>query len=291
MNNMDYNKMFLIKNIQPSVQIVNYFTLDKSMGIWGPRIISDFEMIFIREGRFAYTEDNEDFNSFQSKYRINGKLKISLEPGDLLLIPPGVRHLFRAESKKGAISCIHNVPIMNLSLDQNKIKLQPTPEYQTSFSNDFKLMDNLFYKCNEIFTGYDGYREELLSTTCREIWLRCAAKWDRQFDNSELSDRMKLMLNFIKENCLRGIGRNELAEEFNLTAEYVNALFKEQLGMSPSECVNRERILLGYSKIYTEGLSIKEAAYESGFNDPLYFSRVFKKVLGVAPSTLRNKIY
>ncbi|MGL1891434.1 MAG: helix-turn-helix domain-containing protein [Spirochaetaceae bacterium] len=285
---MDYNKILPIKEIQPSVHIVNYIKWDDMSQIWGPRIIADFEMILIREGTFSYIEEKVFPNSFQCDKRINGSLNLTLKPGDMLLIPPGVEHVLKTESNAGAFSCIHNDPYGDHSNNNNNIKLSPTPEYKTDLFEHMELFDSLFFRTNELFESYQLYRDELLSTLCREIWLRCAARWDVQSKEVQISERMKMMLGYIKVNCQRDIGRNELAEEFNLTAEHVNSLFKKELNISPSTCINRERVLLGYSKIYNGGLSVKEAAFECGFNDPLYFSKVFKKVLGVSPSSLRR---
>ena len=288
---MDYNKIISILNINPQVNIVNYFTLKKNRNSWGPRKIPDFEMIYIREGLFEYNEYEETNTSFPHKDRSKGQLQILLEPGDILLIPPEVLHTLKSIYGSGAISCIHSLPLESIPWGNGNIGLSPSPLYKTSFANQKNLIDSLFYKCNEIFTGYDKYRQKLLSTICNEIWLYCASIWDTQLYEPTISNRMIKMLDYIKKNCTRDIGRKELAAKFNLTPEYINALFKQEMGMSPIKCINKEKILLGYSLIHNEGMSVKEAAYLTGFHDPFYFSRVFKKILGISPETLRGRTY
>ena len=288
---MDYNKIISIQNIHPQVRIANYFTLQTGRNSWGPRRIPDFEMIFIREGRFRYDEHEKTGVSFAYKGRIGGQFQILLEPGDVLLIPPEINHTFSAISGSGAISCIHCLPLDGISWGKGEFYLSPSPAYRTAFSDKMDLMDNLFYKCNDLFSGYHLFRQELLSTVCREIWLNCAARWEVLPNETTVSERMKGMMEFIKVNCTKDVNRKDLAARFSLTPEYVNTLFKQELGMSPTACINKERILLGYSMIHNEGLSVKEAAYRCGFHDPFYFSRVFKKVLGITPETLRGRVY
>ncbi len=287
---MDNNKIIPIHDIHPQVRIVNYFTLDKKRNSWGPREIPDFEMILIRDGTFIYDEHEVSETSFPHTDRNEGELLIDLNPGDVLLIPPGVNHTFRSVSGSGAISCIHCLP--------REYGGKPLPTsasasasltYLTRFHDKIDLIDHLFYWCSELFSSYNPLKQELLSTVCREIWLLCASQWTISPDSRVISPRMEKMMMFIKENVTKDIGRKELAKRFNLTPEHVNSLFRKELGISPTSCINRERILLGYSKIHNEGLSVKEAAYFCGFNDPFYFSRVFKKILGVAPETLRGR--
>ena len=287
---MDKSKIIFINNIHPQVNIVNYFELKPNRSSWGPRIIPDFELIFIREGRCVYDEHEQTDSSFPDEGRKkNGVLQTELKQGDVLLIPPGISHSFKAVSDRGEISCIHCLPMEGLSWGKDAISLSPTPLYRTSFGKEISMIDTLFFKCDKYFSGYNQYREELLSTICKEIWLHCASKWKMHPNNRILSKRMNEMMLFIKDNCTGKIGRGELAERFSLTPEYINALFKREMGMSPISCINKERILLGYSFIHNEGVSVKEAAYRTGFNDPFYFSRVFKKILGVTPETLRGR--
>lgn len=42
--------------------------------------------------------------------------------------------------------------------------------------------------------------------------------------------------------------------------------------------------MLAYRLIHEQGKSVKEAAYAAGYQDPFYFSRVFKRTLGIPPS-------
>jgi len=287
---MDYNKIIPIRRIQPVVDVANYFTLRDRETSWGPRRIPDYELILIREGVFLYEEMEKTDASFPEKERKGEELRLLLHPGDLLVIPPETEHVFRETKGRGAISCIHCLPLPGIPPEAGR--LTPLPACRTTpDSAEYALLDSLFHRCAELFQEYHPFREELLTTVCREIWLRLAAHWKDSDSDSAISGRMEKMLVFIRENCTGGIGRQEIAEEFNLVPEYVNALFRKELGISPTECINRERILRGYVLIHNEGRSVKEAAWMCGFRDPFYFSRLFRKVLGISPETLRGKEY
>ena len=69
------------------------------------------------------------------------------------------------------------------------------------------------------------------------------------------------------------------------SASYLRKLFKKETGCPPQEFINNRRIEYAkYLMKRTAGKqSIKEVAYASGFADPYYFSRLFKKKVGINP--------
>ncbi|MBR2354712.1 MAG: helix-turn-helix transcriptional regulator [Clostridia bacterium] len=74
-----------------------------------------------------------------------------------------------------------------------------------------------------------------------------------------------------------------LAEKLSYNAKYLSHLFKKEMGIGYSEYLRNIRI--NYARgLLDHGLdSIKNVALLSGFSDPLYFSEVFKKVVGLSP--------
>ena len=72
----------------------------------------------------------------------------------------------------------------------------------------------------------------------------------------------------------------------NISRNYLYTLFKREYGVSPKEYLMTLRIQkakLLFSD-QSQPLSVSEVAYAVGFNDPLYFSRVFRKITGTSPS-------
>lgn len=74
-----------------------------------------------------------------------------------------------------------------------------------------------------------------------------------------------------------------LAESLGYNAKYISHIFKEKTGVTYSEYLRDLRIKYAIS-LFDYGLgSVKNVAALSGFSDPLYFSTVFKKCVGVTP--------
>jgi len=271
---MDYSKIISVADIMPQVNIANYYGSTGTQS-WGPRIIQDFEFILIRQGTFVY--ESETVGSMDC-FR-----------GEVLVIPPNEEHTLTTPETAWAFSCIHNLPHGGYPWYSGMVTLDPTLKRKIDFSDTYAYMDDLFHRCSDLFNSYEPYSTELSATCCREIWLRCAAR--SPGGQPQVTERMKAMLTFIRQHIDRKMNRKILAEEFNLSPEYVNALFKLELGISTSACINREKVIYGYHLLHSKGMSVAEAAYACGFTDPFYFSRVCKRILGIAPDTLRSRKY
>ena len=71
-----------------------------------------------------------------------------------------------------------------------------------------------------------------------------------------------------------------IAAELALSSNGLYCLVKQYSGLSPKEFITHRLILEAKRRLYYSGRSVKELAYELGFSDPEYFSRLFKKVTG-----------
>ena len=70
------------------------------------------------------------------------------------------------------------------------------------------------------------------------------------------------------------------------SADYASRLFRKQFGVSPFRYQTRCRIRTAVDHLMA-GSSVKEAAHAAGYEDQLYFSRVFTKLRGMAPRTFQ----
>lgn len=76
---------------------------------------------------------------------------------------------------------------------------------------------------------------------------------------------------------------NKLAAERGMSTEYFIRQFKKHTGETPKQYITTRRLWKA-RMLLNEGKPVKDAALESGFNDPLYFSRAFKNKFGFPPS-------
>ena len=75
----------------------------------------------------------------------------------------------------------------------------------------------------------------------------------------------------------------EIARELSYNPKYLSHLFLKKVGVPYSDYLKNIRLKHAIS-LFDRGLdSIKNVAFLSGYNDPLYFSTVFKKTVGISP--------
>ena len=77
---------------------------------------------------------------------------------------------------------------------------------------------------------------------------------------------------------------NTIAEKLALTTNSLYRLVQEYSGISPKDFFTNRLIIEAQKKLRYSNLSVKELAYELGFNEPDYFSRFFKKCTGKSVS-------
>ena len=82
---------------------------------------------------------------------------------------------------------------------------------------------------------------------------------------------------------------SSVATIFFYTESYLSSMFKKHMGLGFNQYVNQLRISYALRLFGLGYGSVRKIAYESGFSDPLYFSKVFKKNVGVSPSEYQTR--
>ena len=97
------------------------------------------------------------------------------------------------------------------------------------------------------------------------------------------------ILEYLNNNINKEISIDELSMLFYFNKTYIIKKFKRELNISINEYINTMRIYnsLMYFKDDNYILSI---AFKNGFNSLEYFSEIFKKIIGVNPSTYKKYI-
>lgn len=83
---------------------------------------------------------------------------------------------------------------------------------------------------------------------------------------------------------------NTIADNLSVTTNNLYNIVKEFSGVSPKEFITNRLMLEAQRKLHYSTLSVKELAYELGFNDPDYFSRLFKRATGKSVSNYLSDI-
>ncbi len=273
--------------IQPATHYATYFTV-RPGAAWGPRVIDDLELVLIIAGRFAFDwqpiallsglDDAGDPTGAADNRR-----RLEMAEGDLLLILPNEPHTFRhlSGAGTGVIGCLHLDILPPATHPLRRLQFAPALPRLTHTGGD-PVLQTLFKQADEVFTGTHRFRQELLDAICREVWIRLAEHTGGHRPGG-VTVRLEKMQLFLRERLAQPVGRRELARAFGIAPEHVDYLFRKELGLTPTAFLQRERVHAGL-RLLQQGLSVKETAARVGIADPFYFSRLFKRLIGVPPS-------
>lgn len=99
---------------------------------------------------------------------------------------------------------------------------------------------------------------------------------------------VKRTVAYFQQNYHRPLSRKEVAQTIGMSENYLSQIFRQELGISPWEYLNRYRIKRAKELLSETDDSITSITLQVGFDDPSYFGRVFHKLTGLSPRAYRE---
>jgi len=95
----------------------------------------------------------------------------------------------------------------------------------------------------------------------------------------------------IKKHFTRSdFNSEELISEIGLSKSQVSRKVKSLTGLAPNQLIQESRLQSALNNIASSHKTIAEIAYDTGFNSPTYFTRVFKKRFGILPTDFTKQL-
>ena len=95
---------------------------------------------------------------------------------------------------------------------------------------------------------------------------------------------------YISAEYMNDISLDDISRRINISSYYFSKLFKEETGVNFIEYLTDLRMEKSKELLASPNMSIKDICVSVGYQDPNYFSRIFKKINGVTPSEYREQI-
>ena len=135
--------------------------------------------------------------------------------------------------------------------------------------------------------GFDeGYFRALgrLVVAENDSWADSAAQ------QSLLPGTLEMMMTFIRHHIAEPLTVARVAESARCSETTAQRLFSRHVGESMQSWIRQVRLREAASLLRTSSLRVSEVAQLVGYSDPLYFSRAFRRVYGVAPSRFAHTV-
>ncbi|MCR5684801.1 MAG: AraC family transcriptional regulator [Lachnospiraceae bacterium] len=242
---------------------------------------------------------------FENTYEVTiGSSTLIVEPGDIIIIPPGELHILKApDTGSRLITMVDYSLLCNLkSMDQLLHTLHPYCLIKSRNGDDLAdelsatLKELLLEIESEYFSG-TPFREARIYSLLISFFVtigREAGNLGARFGNfttnkqHEYVEKFMNVCGYINEHCTEDITVEELAALAGFSKFHFARLFKQFTNSSYYEYLTHKRIEHAEAMLITPDISITEVAMQSGFNSLSTFNRVFKSVKGCTPSEYKG---
>ena len=220
----------------------------------------------------------------------SGEHEFIVEPGDLLLFPPEAVHYYgRADdSNEWYHRWVYFRPRAYwadwLRWPHEVERVGHIKLADDQLANEF---DSLFLNIEETHKEIRPMSEQLAMNLLERLLIRCY-EVSSLADHAPMDHRILEACQILSASLSAEFSIEELAERVFLSPSRLAHLFREQVGVSIVRWREDQRIIRAKLLLQTTPLPVAVIGQQTGYDDQLYFSRVFKKRVGVSPSEYRK---
>ncbi len=238
------------------------------------RTLPEYQIVYITKGRGIFEMD--------------GRTRVVV-PGSVMVVFPGVRHFYKPEYDVGWteywVGC--KGPTMD-TLCRHGFLSPSKPLYEVGLQNSLLgIYSQIFELVRSQRPLYQVRASSLVLTLIAEVLAH--ERKVVQFNHSEqLVEKARFLM---EENVYGEINLNGIAGLLGVSTSHLNEVFKSYTSMTPYQYFISIKIRKAKELLESGDLSIKETAFRLGFDDPYYFSRLFRKKAGLPPSRWNSFVH
>ncbi|MCI6421559.1 MAG: AraC family transcriptional regulator [Blautia sp.] len=266
----------------------------------------DFEIYYYSDYYLSKVESHTH-NYYEFYFFLEGNVDMiiegdvfSMHPGDLVLIPPKIRH--HAEIRNQELP--YRRFVFWISREYCKRLLELSPDYvylmqhvevagDYVFSNDIitfnTIQSKVFALIDEMRSNRFG-RDARISLCVNDLILHLnRIVHERNYPRSEKEDKnlYQSLAEYIEKNLEGNLSLEHLAEVFYVSKYHIAHTFKDHTGLSIHQYITKKR-LTACREAILGGSEITQAYLMFGFGDYSSFYRAFKKEYGISPREFRR---
>lgn len=283
------------EQLSPLLQLANFWDSSPGGG-FGPRYIAQHQILFVQSG--------------DGSARI-GRKRYDLQAGDLVFYGPNEQHHIQAAPGER----LHLIGLVMLLQQQDLRKLPsidthvgdkpfrfpqgkprcplsppPSPHVRPRAGSELRHLceslaltfiakpnGNLLEKRGLVLMLFEAYHQAMRRG---DETARVAAPHRRHIATAQRT---------VRDNLLASPTIAQLAKPSKLRPSYFARLFKQETGLSVRAYTNQQRLLAARRMVVEGQLNVQQIAQAVGYDDEFYFSRLFRKQFGLAPSMLRKR--
>lgn len=167
-----------------------------------------------------------------------------------------------------------------ISLDEHVFYCGVLPDYKALFRKIIQELQLCRY-------GYEDYIASLFNDI---LLLVDRQQHEQKKTTGNVQEQIERAAAYFNENYNTKISIDDYAESLHISTNWFIHNFKQYAGMSPAQYILSLRMVNAQSLLERTTYNIKEISEIVGYENPLYFSRVFKKEIGKSPAQYRKEM-
>lgn len=276
----------------PENPLFSIYRCTQTCGLGDREFTSDFYMI--------------GFKKLKSGIIMYGRTRYDHDNGSIIFVKPRQIIEFKnLEFDEDAFIIFIHEDFLNGHFLHNEIDKYAFFDYEANEAlhlspREEQIMWDLFFKIEtEYHDNPDEYSREIMLTHIDSMLKYSQRFYKRQFINrAELSGKTVSKFNnalaaYFKNGLLLSQGLptvSALASKLNLSSRYLSDLLKQETGKTAIDLIHIYLVNEAKNRLMGDGQSVSEIAYELGFENLPYFSRLFKKETGISPNQFKKQL-
>lgn len=181
---------------------------------------------------------------------------------------------------------MQQISVLNLDTQKNLLmELLVLAVAEVYSDSDEKMEENI---------DFIGYAAEISELEEKELnsWAYTKFQYITKILRQKHMDKKGYVIRnvqaYLEEHYYRDISLQDAADKAGMTPQYFSTIFKQSTGQNFVEWLTEYRIKKAMEYLDEPGAVVKEVCFKVGYNDPNYFSRIFKKICGMTPKEYMN---
>jgi len=172
--------------------------------------------------------------------------------------------------------------------DRKILKKWPYFRFASNLLSDFKLIPSNSRNPDQEFL-VNSFQKTFSQGKSGQEWIYTLNNKSSDTGTQLVNNRFVIQaIEYLKNNLKHIHNMEEVAENINISRDYLDRLFNKELSMSVGTYWKKVRMEKARELLFSYKKSIKEISHEVGYQDANSFSRAFQKYWGKSPVNLRN---
>lgn len=214
-------------------------------------------------------------------------MRYTIAANQFIILPAGIPHEYgTGKDNPWSIYWVHFKGYMAQDyVGENYIPITLNPGAQSRINYRIGLFEEIFMTL-KLGSGRETLR---YVSSLFHHFLGSLCYWETYRNVGGVSNKelLKSIVHFMHENIERKISLSEIASFVGYSTSHFSTLFCSLTGQSPMAYLNHLRIQRACELLEFTDMKVNQICYKVGIEDPYYFSRLFKRIMGVSPREFR----